>query len=114
MKTDVGEKIRYYRKKLGLSQEALALEANIHPAYLGKLERNEKNPTIETIDKIVSAIGISYGEFFSDGVGDDNTDRRLYIDMVATRLSSLSDEKLKSVAEALVKIIEVVEYKQEV
>lgn len=60
METGVGEKIRYYRKKIDLSQEALALKAGLHPAYLGKLERNEKHPTIETTDKIVTVIGISY------------------------------------------------------
>jgi len=64
MKIDIGEKIRYYRKKLGFSQEELALRAGIHPAYLGKLERNEKNPTVETIDKIIDAVGVSYAVFF--------------------------------------------------
>ena len=64
VKIDIGAKIRYFRKKLCLSQEVLALKAEIHPAHFGKLERNEKNPTVETLDKIISAIGISYGEFF--------------------------------------------------
>ena len=107
MKTDVGEKIKYYRKKLDLSQEELALKAGIHPAYLGKLERNEKNPTVETMDKIVSAIGISYGEFFSDVMDNsDKSERDFYIDMVVNSLSLLSDDKLKPIAEAIVKIIE--------
>ena len=108
MKTDVGEKIRYYRKKLDLSQEELALKAGIHPAYLGKLERNEKNPTVETMDKIVSSIGISYGEFFSDVMDNsDKSERKFYIDMVVSSLSLLSDEKLKSMAEAIVRILDV-------
>lgn len=107
MKTNVGEKIKYYRKKLDLSQEAFAFRAGIHPAYLGKLERNEKNPTIETMDKIVTAIGISYGEFFSDIVeNSDNSERDFYIDVVISSLSLLSDEKLKPMAEAIVKIVD--------
>ena len=111
MKTDVGEKIRYYHKKLDLSQEALALKAGLHPAYLGKLERNEKNPTVETMDKIVTAIGISYAEFFSDieGNSNDSSERDFYIDMVISRLSSLSDEKLKSMTEAIIKIIDTIQ-----
>ncbi len=83
MKTNVGAKIRYFRKKLCLSQEALAFKANIHPAYLGKLERNEKNPTIGTLEKIISAIGISYSEFFSDDLENEtNEERAFYINTV--------------------------------
>jgi len=82
--------------------------AGIHPAYLGKLERNEKNPTIETMDKIVTAIGISYGEFFSDIAEDnDKSERDFYIDMVVSSLSLLSDEKLKPMAEGIVRIVDV-------
>jgi len=109
MKTDIGGKIRYYRKKLDLSQEALALKAGLHPAYLGKLERNEKNPTIETMDKIVTAIGISYAEFFSDIKENSNesSERDFYIDMVISSLASLSDDKLKDMAEAIARIVNV-------
>jgi len=111
MKTDVGGKIRYYRKKLDLSQEALALKAGLHPAYLGKLERNEKNPTVETMDKIVTAIGISYAEFFSDIEENSNhsSKRDFYIDMVISSLSSLPDDKLKSMTEAIIKIIDTIQ-----
>lgn len=107
MKTDIGAKIRYFRKKLGLSQEALALKADIHPAHLGKLERNEKSPTIETLDKIVNAIDISYEEFFSDvSEMTANKKREFYIDKVIRRLTSLPDEKLKTITEAIIKILE--------
>ena len=111
MKTDIGGKIRYYRKKLDLSQEALALKAGLHPAYLGKLERNEKNPTIETMDKIVTAIGISYAEFFSDieESSNDSSESDFYIDMVVSGVSSLPDDKLKSMAEAIIKIIDTIQ-----
>lgn len=93
MKQDIGKKIKYYRKKLGISQEALAYKADIHPAYVGRLERNEKNPTIETLDRIINALGISYSEFFSDISDDDNAEKRFYIDRVINILSSLPCEK---------------------
>lgn len=83
-----------------------ALKADIHPAYLGKLERNEKNPTIGTLEKIIGAIGISYGEFFSDiSVVEVNEERDFYIDMVISSLASLPDEKLKIIADVIVKTI---------
>ncbi len=109
MRTNIGAKIKYFRKELGLSQEALALEADISPAHLGRIERNEKNPTIETLDKIISAIGISYDEFFSGISGTDvNEERKFFIDRAISSLNSLPDEKLKDVAEAIVKIVNAV------
>lgn len=35
----VGARIRYYRRLRDLSQEELALNANINPAYFGQVER---------------------------------------------------------------------------
>mgnify|MGYP003294991583 CR=1 FL=1 len=47
----VGQRIRNYRTKLGLSQEKLAELSGCHPTYIGQLERGEKNATIESIEK---------------------------------------------------------------
>lgn len=50
---NVGERIRYFRNLRGWSQETLALQAEINPAFLGHLERGLKSPTIKTLEKIV-------------------------------------------------------------
>jgi transcriptional regulator with XRE-family HTH domain len=39
----VGINIRKYREKKGWNQEQLAFEADLHRAYIGKIERGEKN-----------------------------------------------------------------------
>ena len=62
---NVGERIKYFRTKSGLSQENLALQAEINPAFLGHLERGLKNPTIKTLEKITCALGISLAEFLN-------------------------------------------------
>ncbi|MBT2293448.1 helix-turn-helix transcriptional regulator [Paenibacillus albidus] len=43
----IGENIRILRLKSGFSQEQLALSAGVNPAYIGQIERGEKNPTIK-------------------------------------------------------------------
>lgn len=65
-KMSVGERIRYYRTLRGMSQETLALEANINAAFVGHLERGLKSPTVTTLEKITEALGISLGELFSE------------------------------------------------
>lgn len=54
-----GQKVREERTKQGLSQEALASRAGVHRTYVGMIERAEKNITLENIEKIAKALGIS-------------------------------------------------------
>ena len=61
---DVGNRIRELRTKMKLSQESLALNAKITPAYLGQIERGQKNPTIALLEKICRALHISLTDFF--------------------------------------------------
>ena len=60
----VGVRIRSYRKKRGFSQEYLAERADLHPTYIGQIERGEKNMSIVTLEKLLSALGITFQEFF--------------------------------------------------
>ncbi|MEW6680758.1 MAG: helix-turn-helix transcriptional regulator [bacterium] len=61
---ELGDRIRDLRKKRGLSQEKLALRADIHPTYLGRIERGEVALTIITLHKIAKALEVSLGQFF--------------------------------------------------
>lgn len=61
----IGEKIRTTRKFRGLSQEGLAEKAGLNVSFIGQIERGSKKPTIETLDKIVSALDITFAELFS-------------------------------------------------
>ena len=68
--TLVGQRIRYYRLNLGLSQEQLAELSGCHPTYVGQLERGEKNATIESIERISSALSVSLSRLF-EKIGND-------------------------------------------
>lgn len=61
----IGEQIRYYRRKNGISQETLALIAEVNPAYVGQIERGMKSPTINTLKKLADALGISLATLFT-------------------------------------------------
>ncbi len=62
-----GKKVREERIKLGLSQEALASRAGVHRTYVGMIERAEKNITLENIEKIAKALGISLEKLMNLG-----------------------------------------------
>lgn len=54
-----GEKVKQERLKQNISQEEFATRAGVHRTYIGMIERAEKNITLENIEKIAKALGIS-------------------------------------------------------
>ncbi len=57
----LGERIREARKAKGLSQEALALQSNIAPSYVGGVERGQRNPSFKKLCSISKVIGRDVG-----------------------------------------------------
>lgn len=82
----IGQRIRNYRTQKGLSQEKLAELADCHPTYIGQLERGEKNATLESVEKIASAMDISLSELFDKlgKSGGNNIAAKCY-DLVASK-----------------------------
>jgi transcriptional regulator with XRE-family HTH domain len=55
----LGGAIRRERKKKGISQEQLALSADLDRSYVGGVERGEHNLTIMTIVKLADALKVN-------------------------------------------------------
>ncbi|OUP50358.1 helix-turn-helix domain-containing protein [Lachnoclostridium sp. An181] len=66
----LGQRIRELRKTRMINQRELAKRANMTSSYLGQLERDEKNPTIGSIEKICAAFDLTLSEFFSEKSGE--------------------------------------------
>ncbi len=60
--TKICFKIKFERIKRGLSQEQLAELADVNRNTIGKIERSEVSPTIETLEKIANAFEMSFLE----------------------------------------------------
>lgn len=56
---EVGFNIRRIREQRGLSQEELATLAGLHRAYIGQIERGQKNIGLKNLEKIAKALGVS-------------------------------------------------------
>ena len=58
--TIIGENMRKYRNKLGISQDVLSKKANLAFHTIAKIEAGSTpNPTIDTVKKIADALGVS-------------------------------------------------------
>ena len=49
-----------------MSQEKLALKAEVDRTYLAGVEQGKRNPSIKSLEKILKALEVSFGEFFKD------------------------------------------------
>jgi len=55
----VGRNVRKIREELGLSQEQLAFESELHRTYISGVERGVRNPTVLVIDRLAKALEVS-------------------------------------------------------
>lgn len=54
-----GEKLMYCRKQKKISQNTLGNSSNVSGSIIGKYERDEMKPSIETARRIANALGVT-------------------------------------------------------
>lgn len=62
----IGQKVRRLREKAQLTQEQLAEIADLHPSYVGHIERGTKNPSLKSLTKIAEALGVPVAQLMGD------------------------------------------------
>ena len=102
----IGANIRKYRVHRDISQEHLALESGIHPAYISKLERGEKCPTIDTLYRLAKALGIPVYKLIDIDGDMDNISDTAY--KIQKSLSDLNPEQQNRVAELIDEIVDLI------
>ena len=65
-----GAQIREARKAKGLSQEQLALQAEVDRSYVGGIERGERNVSFLTLVRIAECLGCDVSKF-TKGIPND-------------------------------------------
>jgi transcriptional regulator with XRE-family HTH domain len=60
----VARNLRRLRVRVGLSQEALAVDAGIDRTYVSRLERGLENPTVAVLERLAKALGARIVELF--------------------------------------------------
>lgn len=58
----IGLNIKQARKEKGMSQESLALAADLDRSYVGGVERGERNIAIVNLKKIADALKVSVSQ----------------------------------------------------
>jgi len=64
----LGRRIKFFRKKAGLTINQLAELANMDGGFLNYVENGKKSPSLNTISRLSKSLNIPVKEFFSDTV----------------------------------------------
>jgi len=95
----VGDRIRLIRIERGFSIEELAEKADVNTTHLGRIERGETVPKLDSIEKIINALGITFEELFKhiQPAAGTNVEDETDIALLINRLNSLNPSERKEV-----------------
>lgn len=62
-----GDRVRELRTERGWSQEQLAEKAQLHRTYVVEVERGHRNASLDVIESLAVALGVSPAELFQEG-----------------------------------------------
>jgi transcriptional regulator with XRE-family HTH domain len=61
----IGQHVRQYRRRAGLSARALGTRTGFSASFISQLENGLVSPSIGSMQKIAAALGVTLGEFFT-------------------------------------------------
>jgi transcriptional regulator with XRE-family HTH domain len=68
-RTKLARNLRRIRVEQGTSQEQLAADARVDRAYVGGLERETENPTIDLLDRLAEALDVEIADLLVKPLG---------------------------------------------
>lgn len=73
MDINIGERITYLRTERGFSVNHLADRSGVSQSYLREIEMGHyTNPSVDILDAICDALGLSLREFFDPATGSED------------------------------------------
>lgn len=106
----IGHRIRSLRKSQKLSQEELAELSDLHPTYIGEIERGTVNASITSLKKIADALRMSLSEVFKVPV--KNEEEELIVQKILVLLNNKDKKVLRYVEKSIIELIELIRPKK--
>lgn len=114
-----GELIKAARKKAGMTQAQLAEKLGISYVGVSQWENDLRNPKLDTLQRIASALGVPVQELISDWEAVDKEEfKRVFIygegikDRIDAALDRLNDEGQAKAAERVEELTEIPKYQK--
>ena len=104
--TEIGNRIRQYRKRSGLSQEKLALNAGLTVSFLGDIERGIKKPSVESLEKLLIALNVSFRDFFDFETEIRSLQECPALEKLVLKLQNRSNDEVEMIYSIVRRILE--------
>ncbi|WP_307403818.1 helix-turn-helix domain-containing protein [Desulfofundulus luciae] len=92
---EIGERIRFFRQRQGLSMNALAKLSGASQSAISEIESGKRKPTFDVLERIVKGLGLTLAEFFSEETPSLSPDLRQLLD----EAESLTPEQRQKLVE---------------
>jgi len=89
----LAHRIKELRKITNMSQEQLAEKADLHPSFIGKIERLENHPTIIVLEKIAKAFKMTLIELLDFEENKDKENIQTMIDSLNNATTEINRVK---------------------
>jgi len=100
----VGERVRTYRKLAKLTQERLAEKADLSVHYLSRIETGGATPTLESLERIATALKVPIGELFRPK--EEQQERKELLGEIDRLLKDRSNDHLQVLRNLILQIVE--------
>jgi transcriptional regulator with XRE-family HTH domain len=64
--SEIGKKVRKFRKRSGLTLQHLAAQTGFTQSYLSKVENSDKSPPVSTLLRLAKALKVSISDLFGE------------------------------------------------
>jgi transcriptional regulator with XRE-family HTH domain len=100
----IGSRIRHYRLQRGITQEVLAFQVNSSAAYISRIERGQKKPSLEKLFEIAEVLHVTINDFV---YASPPSDYAFFDKDLQYMISMCTPEKQKVITKNVAEIIRV-------
>lgn len=102
---NTGKRLTSLRTSHGLTMNKLSRLSGVSQSFISNIEAGTKNPTIDTIDRLATAMGITLYDFFNvekpSSVAENNEYYQPQIKHVIHKIQKLTPRQIKILNEVL-------------
>ena len=102
---NLGKRVLTLRKARLLTQEELAEQADLHPTYIGAIERGERNPSVYTLLRIAEGLGVEIKDLLAPVSGQAAGEREAAMLEILALLERKGTKDLKWIKRVVSDII---------
>jgi transcriptional regulator with XRE-family HTH domain len=66
MDSDVGQRLKALREKMGISQRELARRTGVTNGMISMIEQNQSSPSVASLRKVLGGLSMTLAEFFAE------------------------------------------------